>query len=84
MKIQIVDPKENTNIKFYVPLGLVFNRLTCLLLAKSANQYTNGIELTSQQLYELMKCLKESKKIFGHYDLVSVESSDGEIVNIRI
>lgn len=84
MKIQIIQPKENKKIQFSIPLGFIFNRFTCSLITSYANKYTNGIKISSNQMIQLMKCLKESKKDFGHYDLVNIETNDGEIVIIRI
>ena len=84
MRIKVIVPEENININFPVPLGLFLNRITCPLLAKYANKYTNGFNIDGNQLFELIKVLNDSKKIFGHYDLVDIESKDGEIIKIRI
>ena len=84
MRIQVIQPKENMNINIPVPLGLFINRLTCPILTRYANKYMKGYMIESNQLYRLCKCLNESKKYFGHYDLVDIQTSDGEIIKIII
>lgn len=84
MIIKIKVPEDNFNLTLPVPLSLFINRLTCPLIANYVNKYAEGIKLDSKQLYQLFKCLNDSKKVFGHYDLVNIESSEGEIILIKM
>ena len=84
MRVKVIVPKDNFKFDLPVPLGLFINRLTCPMIAHYANKYTKGYHLNSEQLYRLFKCLKDSKKTYGHYDLVDIESSDGEIIKISL
>ena len=84
MRVQVIIPKDNVNINIPVPLGLFLNRITCPIAAYFATKYTEGLIIEGQQLYEMIKVLKNSKKAFGHYDLVDIKSKDGEIIKIRI
>ena len=84
MKVKVIVPKEKVRIHLPVPLSLIFNRLTCPIIAHFATKYTEGLILEGDQLYEIVQTLKQSKKIYGHYDLVDIETSEGEIVKISL
>lgn len=84
MIVKINVPQKRIKLILPIPLSLFFNRLTCPLMAYFATKYTEDLYIDSNQLYELFKCLKESKKEFGHYNLVNVQSRDGMFIEIRI
>ena len=84
MKIRVISPKDNVKICIPLPNTLIMNRLACSLLTRCSNKYTKGYMIDSNQMYKLMQCLKDSKKVFGHYKLVDIETSEGEIIQIEI
>ena len=84
MRVKVIIPKDNIKLNIPVPLGIFLNRLTCPLIAHFATKYTEGLYIDGDQLHQIAKSLKQSKKIHGHYTLVDIESSDGEIVKIEI
>ena len=84
MKIQVIAPKDNVKIFIPIPNSLFMNRLICKLMIHYANKYTNEYKITNDQLYQLFRCLKESKKLIGRYDLIDIETSEGEIIKISL
>lgn len=84
MKIKVIDPQENLNLNFVIPNGFLMNRFLFHIIYKSIQKSTNQLPLEEEKIYLLIHALKQSKKQFGSYDLVDIESKDGEIVKIRI
>lgn len=83
MKIVIVDPTENKNLRLTIPNWMLMNRLSFYFIQKAINN-EDEIPLTSKQIIDLMKELKNSVRYFGHYELVNIESHDGEKVKITL
>ena len=84
MKIRVISPKDHVNIFVPIPNALIMNRLTCLMMIRCVNKYTKGYLIESDQLFQLVKCIKDSKKIYGHYDLLEIATKDGDIVKISV
>ena len=84
MRVKVVDPKQHVRMNIPIPLSLIFNRLTCPLIAHFATKYTEGLILEGDQLYRIIQSLKQSRKINGHYDLVDIETSEGEKIKISL
>lgn len=82
MKIYIKEANHKP-IRFAIPNGLFMNRFVARIGAQSLKQQ-NNIHLSSHDIYKLFKALRESKKTFGKYTLVEVESSDGQTVRIEL
>ena len=83
MKIYVYDPKSDKKIKLSIPNILLANSLTDFIIRKALeNEQENQIDPAS--VSALTKELKNSVKIFGHYNLVEVETKDGEIVEIKM
>lgn len=82
MKIYIKE-KNHKPIQLIIPNAFLMNHLVANIGAHMVNQQ-NDIQINSKDIYKLFHTLKESKKIFGNYCLVEVESNDGEIVHIEL
>ena len=82
MKIYIKE-ENHIPIRLNIPNSLFMNRLVASIGA-SAVKKTNNIQISSKQITALFQALKESKKVFGNYCLVEVESKDGETVRIEL
>ena len=82
MKIIVCEPNENRNIHLWIPNSLLMNRLTLMIVHKALEDKTADISLNEKQLKAIMKELKKSFQYFGHFELVSIESNNGEIVKI--
>lgn len=82
MKIYIKEENQKP-IQFIIPNSLLMNRIVANIGA-SVVKKTNDIQISSKDIFKLFKVLKDSKKIFGNYCLVEVESNDGEIVHIEL
>ena len=82
MKIYIKEENQKP-IQFIIPNFLLMNRIVANIGAGVVKK-TNDIQISSKDIFKLFKVLKDSKKIFGNYCLVEVESNDGEIVHIEL
>lgn len=82
MKIYIKEENQKL-IQFIIPNSLLMNRIVANIGAGVVKK-TNDIQISSKDIFKLFKVLKDSKKIFGNYCLVEVESNDGEIVHIEL
>lgn len=79
MKVIIVDPTENKNIHLSIPNGIALNRyVLSYILKKSSCKYS----ISNKQITKLAKEIKNSLKYLQHYELVNVESKDGEIIKL--
>lgn len=82
MKIYIKEENHNP-IKIRIPNSIIMNRFVASIGSRTIKQ-TNNIQISSNDLNQLFKAIKESKRMFGNYCLVEVESNDGEIVRIEL
>lgn len=82
MKIYIHDPKAEKDIHLKIPNSLVMNPLALIVIRKAISRNAENLTISEKQMKVLVKELKKSIRRFGHFELVSVESSDGEIVKI--
>ena len=84
MKIYIHEPEEEKNIRLTIPNGVIFNKLGAMIAGKVIEENTQENTITKEQLKRLMKEIKRYVKQFGHFDLVDIETSDGEIIKITL
>lgn len=82
MKIKAIVPNDHIHLNLVIPNALIMNRVIFHFICKSINRQKQ-LPIDEKQLYRLTKALKDSKKIFGNYDLVDIESKGGEIIKIR-
>lgn len=83
MKIQI--KAQDTDLTLRLPTGLICSRGTAWLVLRTCHGHAECPEsLPPQALPALFAELRRIKKKYGHWDLVEVESADGEYVCIRL
>ena len=82
MKIYIHEPKEEKDIRLAIPNGVIFNKLGAMIAGKVIEENTQENTITKEQLKRLMKEIKRYVKQFGHFDLVHIETSDGNFLKI--
>lgn len=87
MKIRI--KADGHNINLWLPNSLLKSRFVYGIIKSSVkrnakNEEDNQIPLTHKQLVEMYNVIKQCVKVNGHFNLVDVESHDGEKVLIRI
>lgn len=82
MKIYIKESPEKKGFHLYIPNGILWSHFTQWIIAKSLEDHAPDID--TKQIVCLLKGLKESVAIHGHYELVNVESKNGETVRIRL
>ena len=82
-----VNDNEGTNIKILIPTGLLLNRITALILSKvltTVPGIPDNIKLSKQQIYFLLKTIKNYKRNHPSWKLVEVHSADGDVVEITL
>ncbi|MGN1344418.1 MAG: hypothetical protein ACI4U3_07545 [Traorella sp.] len=84
MKIKVIAPQDNFKINLVIPNGLLMNHMISHFIYKTIQKSTDQFPCDEQKFDELLKLLKDSTKQWGHFDLVDVESKDGEIVKIQL
>ena len=82
MKIYIQEPKEEKDIRLTIPNGVIFNKLGAMIAGRVIEENTQENTITKEQLKRLMKEIKRYVKQFGHFDLVDIETSDGNFLKI--
>ena len=82
MKIYIHEPEEEKDIILTIPNGVIFNKLGAMIAVKVIEEKTQENTITKEQLKRLMKEIKRYVKQFGHFDLVHIETSDGNFLKI--
>jgi len=86
MKILISSRGEKT-VKLLVPTRLIFNRLTGFIVAKALSKYVSFNENINISSYDINRIIKEfirMKKKFPDLVLVDIESSNGDIIQIKL
>ena len=81
MKI-IVKSDDHKNIKLLFPTGLLLNNITAIFVHRAMKK--KGISIRIGHLRTLMKVLKRYKRKHKNWNLVEVNSSDGNYVQIKI
>ena len=84
MKIYIHEPEEEKDINLTITNGVIFNKLGAMIAGRVIEENTQENTISKEQLKRLMKEIKRYVKQFGHFDLVDIETSDGEIIKITL
>ena len=67
----------------FLPTGMIFSPTLLRLGMGIGRKYTSTVpDISKEDLQLLCKAIKQVKRRYGHYELVSVESSDGDLVRI--
>lgn len=82
MKIYIHEPEKEKDINLTIPNGVIFNKLGAMIAGRVIEENTQENTITKEQLKRLMKEIKRYVKQFGHFDLVHIETSDGNFLKI--
>ena len=83
MKIVIKSKDGPKHLSLIFPLGFVKTKLASRIISKNGDININKDELHSM-LKEAYKVLKDYIKVNGHFDMVDIRSSDGDIVKIKV
>ena len=83
MRIRIKS-KDEKNINLVLPTSLVLSDLTALIAANAINKKaeTKECKISSRDLCKLMAAMRKIKKKYGRFELVDIQSADGDIVKI--
>ena len=82
MKIRIKSKEQNLRIS--IPTGLVFSPLGARFICRYGLQYAGDAmkDISPEALTALFAEFRRIKKEHGSWELVHVESSDGELVKV--
>lgn len=80
MKIIVIDPKEKTNLRLRIPNWIVFSNLGSHFLTKTIQHKNQSID--SQALQYFFKEFRNISKPFKGLEIVDIQSSNGEIIQI--
>lgn len=84
MRIQF--RSEDTHLTLWLPTNLIFSRGTVWLASRAGRKYAGPAmdTIPPQALAALFAELRRIKKKYGSWDLVEMESADGEYTRIRL
>ena len=82
MRILVKDDEHT--IQLWLPTALIFSSLTAEIAAHSMRKYVKDprVSLTSWQLRAIFAEMRRIKHSHGRWELVDVQSADGEKVKI--
>lgn len=80
MRIHVKDGENN--IRILLPTGLVFSRLTAMIGVAVIKKYAPERGISAKQIDALFAEFHRIKRRYGRWELVDVESADGQIVKI--
>lgn len=88
MRILVKSANERT-IHIILPSGLILNNLTATLGTKVINKYINQncdstVNITSHDVRKLVQEIRRLKRKYPNWYLVDIESSDGDVVKIKL
>lgn len=70
------------NIRILLPTRLVFSRLTALIGGVAIEKYAPECSLSLQQIDAVFAEFRRIKSKYGRWELVDVQSSNGQTVNV--
>ena len=80
MRIQVKDGEHH--IRILLPTRLIFSRLTAWIGSVAINKYVPQRSLSGEQIDKIFAEFRRIKAKHGRWDLVDVESADGEKVKV--
>lgn len=85
MRLSIFMPESGRTFRFPIPTSLLF---VAQFLPKGMMKCSGADQTELRAMYALSKdarkALRRYVRTHGHFDLVCVETSDGEIIRIRV
>ena len=82
--MRIIIRSAEKDLKILLPTNMIFSAPVAWLGARYGRNHSDDSakEITPEQLQALFAILRKAKRMYGHYDLVDIESSDGTQVKI--
>ena len=74
---------EGKNLRFRIPTNFVFSRGIAWLAVRYGMRYSS-VNVSSEQLLRLFAEFRQIKRKFGTWELVNIESADGELVKVLL
>lgn len=81
MRIHI--KSEGKNLRFWIPTNLIFSKTVAWLGVRFGMRYSS-VNVSQEQLCRLFAEFRRIKKKHGTWELVNIESADGELVKILL
>lgn len=79
MRIKVISPEDKVKINLIIPTSLIKSKILLNEIKKHS-----GVDLDVTVFKKMYKSLKEYIKENGHFNLVEVNSKDGEYIKIRV
>lgn len=79
MKIKVISPEEKVKINISIPTILIKSKL----VLNNINKYA-GVDIDVDIFRKMYKSLRTYIKENGHFNLVEVNSKDGNYIKIRV
>ncbi len=78
----LVQGNTGEKVGIRIPTGLALNRVTAGIAVKACKK--NGVDISKEQLVELINVVKDYKKNHPDWKLVEMAGPDGEYVEVII
>ncbi len=84
MRIRVISGKDR--IHLILPTGLVFSRATVWLAERVGRKYAPGAmkDIPPEAMDAIFSEFRKIKRKYGKWDLVEVESADGDRVSVKL
>ena len=82
--MRIIIRSAEENLKILLPTNMIFSAPVAWIGARYGLRHAgdSAKEIKPAQLQALFAILRNAKRMYGHYELVDIESSDGTQVKI--
>lgn len=84
MKIYVKASDLKRPIRLWFPTSMIKQKYVWKIIAKNSKGDKVELELIHKAINKGYKYLKQYIKVHGHFNLVEVDSSDGERIRVRV
>lgn len=81
MQISVVE-KEKSGVCLQLPTGLLLNRLTAGIVARKLRK--QGMQISGKSVYAFAKAVRTYRKEHPQWQLVEVQSANGEQIQVNL
>ena len=78
----VIKEKEKKKLCLRIPTRLFINSITALIAPRYLDKYE--CKVTARQLFKFFRVIHKCRRRYKKWDLVEVNSTDGDYVRVRI